>query len=423
VLSAFFLAVSLAALPAFAADVSTVTLRQCYGLAHARSEELKSREEEIIQSHERARSALSGALPRLNWEFVDTWQDPEGVRRLDAQGFSGFIAKEQGESRFALRQTLFSGLKEYNALRGFKKEEARDAWRLKRFERELYETTASAYYAVVGSELERDNTAESLAAALDRVKDLRGFLKLGKARESELFTAQAHAAALKAALRRSESRVSSARSELSYLTGVDLSRAGLVDELPDEPEAGSLADALELSRSRSDVKAQREDAAAQEMRVNYEKGAYWPSLDVLGRYYTGRATFMKEIKWDVGLSLDVPLFQGGRVSADARRAESAYRQSRLMLEAVERRAAYMVSRIHGELVSAVSELRAQEEAALAAGKSYDALRGEYRLGLVTNLDVLQALDLLQSQRAERNAARLQAKRLAISLGVATERLP
>ncbi len=51
------------------------------------------------------------------------------------------------------------------------------------------------------------------------------------------------------------------------------------------------------------------------------------------------------------------------------------------------------------------------------------MKEEYRLGLVTNLDVLQALDLVQTQRAARNAALMQAKRLYISLGVATERLP
>jgi outer membrane protein len=413
--------------PALAAPeepvLSTVTLRQCYDWALVRSEDLKIRQEDINQSHERARAAMAGALPRADFELTNINQDPAGVNTLNAQGFGGFINKTETDSDFALRQTLFSGLKEWSALKGFRRQEARDAWRLKRAERELYERTATAYYSVVGLELERANTASSLEAAEDRVKELRHFLKLGKARESELFTALAHSASLKASLRQTEARLIEPRDELSYLTGKDLSHAPLIDELADRPETGTLEDAINLARERSDVKAQREDAAGLENRVTYEKGSFWPTLDLLGRYYTSRATFLKVIDWDVTLSLDVPIFQGGRVVANTKVAQAAYRQSLLMLEELERQAFHAVSRLHGELVSAIDELSAQDEAALAAEKSYDALKEEYRLGLVTNLDVLQALDLVQTQRAARNAALMQAKRLYISLGVATERLP
>ncbi len=93
------------------------------------------------------------------------------------------------------------------------------------------------------------------------------------------------------------------------------------------------------------------------------------TLDLLGRYYTSRATFLKVIDWDVTLSLDVPLFQGGRVVADTKRAQSVSRQSLLMLEELEREALHAVSRLHGELVSAIDELSAQDEAAQAAEKA------------------------------------------------------
>ncbi len=80
-------------------------------------------------------------------------------------------------------------------------------------------------------------------------------------------------------------------------------------------------------------------------------------------------------------------------------------------------------KLHADLTSAVEEAKAQEEAAQAAQKSYDALREEYGLGLVTNLDVLQALDLLQAQRRAWDAARLHAKIAFLRLQVAMERMP
>ncbi|MBI3504159.1 MAG: TolC family protein [Proteobacteria bacterium] len=402
---------------------STATLRLCYEWALQRSAQLKMRAEDIEQSRQRGRAAIGHAVPRLAWELTDTYSDPSGVRKLQAQGFSGFVEKEQIESKFTARQPIFSGMREFSAFKGFRREEARERFLLERERRELYERTAAAYYAIVGYELERENTRESLELAQDRVKDLKGFLKLGKARESEVFTAQAREAALKAASRRTDGQIAAARVELSFLTGQDLSARQLVDELPERPEAGSLAAAQANARERSDVKARREDAAASALRVLVEKGAYWPTLDALGRYYTKRNTFMKEVHWDAMLALEVPIFQGGRVLAESRRAEAARRQSMLALDEAEREAVSQATRLHGELAASLGELDAEEEAARAAQKSYNALREEYRLGLVTNLDVLQALDQLQAQRAARNAARIKTKRLHVSLGVATETLP
>jgi outer membrane protein len=142
---------------------------------------------------------------------------------------------------------------------------------------------------------------------------------------------------------------------------------------------------------------------------------------VTGNYYTKRPTFMDEINWDLALSLKMPLYQGGAVTAKVREAESAWRQARLTLEEMERDVAYNVRRLHGELSAAVEETRSLEEAAQAAQKSYDALRQEYKLGLVTNLDVLQALDQLQTQQSARDEARLKAKRLSLELNVAMEK--
>jgi len=413
---------SLLLLPAAPARAEEgVSLRQCYDWAKERSENLKIRREDVLQSEARGRAALGGAHPELSWELTDTWQDPHGVKELERKGFSGFVEKNQIESNFALKQPLFSGLREFSAYKGAKRERARNALLLDRASQELYEKTADAFYAVVGHETDRDNTDTALTLAQDRVKELSSFRRLGKARDSELFTSQARAAALKAELQQIQARIVTAREELSFLTGQNLNAAPLTDDIPNPPAFDTLDNALALARERTDLKAQREDVAAQKLRVRYQKGYYWPTADVTGNYYTQRAAFMDEIDWDVVLSLKVPFYQGGSVSARVREAQSAYRQAQLRLEEMERDAAYNVRSVHGQLAAAVEETRSLEEAADAAQKSYDALRDEYKLGLVTNLDVLQALDFLQEQKTARDAARLRAKRLFIQLNVAVEK--
>lgn len=405
------------------AITSSVTLRQCYEWAQLQSETLQIRKENIEQARARGRQALGTALPDVRWKMTDTWQDPNGVEKLEAKGFSGFVEKEQVESRFTAQQTLFSGLRDFSAVRGAKHQTERDRLLFEKAERELFNMMATAFYTVVGFETDRTNTANALALADDRVKELRGFLKLGKSRDSEVFTAQAHAAALRGELDRILGEIFAARQELSFLTGHDLSQTPLFDEEPVPAVAPALDAAVAKAKDRTDLRAQREEVEAQRLTVSYQRGYYWPHVDITGNYYTERATFLKDIDWDVILDIDVPIFQGGQTAAAVREAASIYRQSKFMLQLMERRVAFDVRKLHGQLEAAIQEVQSSEEAAKSARRSYDALLKESRYGLVTNLDVLQALDFLQEQEDARDGSRLKAKRLLIALKVATEELP
>lgn len=400
-----------------------VTLAQCYAWAKDLSEQLKIRAEDIRQAQGRARAALGGAFPHLDWDFSETYQDPKGVNTLSAQGFSGFVQKQQADSRFALTQPLFHGLRDLSAFKGFKHEESRDQLLLQRAGGDLFGRVADSFYTVLGFESDRANTLAGIELSQDRIKELHGFRRLGKARASEVYTAEAHLAALRAQLSINEANVAAAREDLSFLTGRELSSSTLVDQIPGPPPVPPLADALTQGRRRSDLRAQLEDVEARKLQVRYERGAFWPGLDLTGDYYTKRVQYLDPVKWDVRFDLRVPIYQGGSVGARVDQAKAVERQSELLLAEMERRVDHDVRQTHRNLASAVEETRAQEAAADAAQKSYDTLRDDYKLGLVTNLDVLQALDLLQAQRSQRDAARIKAKRLSLDLGVAVEKVP
>lgn len=405
------------------ADGGPVSLRQIYEWARQESPDLKIRAENIQQAQARARAAIGTALPQISWNWANTWQEPSGVEALERRGFTGFAEKEQEESKFRLEQALFSGLREFSAMSGFKRESLRDQLNYEWASRELYFQTAALFYRTIAFETDYKNTNETYLLSESRTKELRDFMKLGKARESEFFTARAYSAGLKARLEQIQSNINASREQLSYLTGRDLSTAPLIDDMPDPVTPESLEQALAKAQHRTDLRAQREEVMAKKLAVRYERGSYWPTADVSGNYYTNRATFLKDIDWDVVLALDVPIYQGGSVKARVKEALSVYRQALFVQEDLEDRIVYQVRRIHGQLSAAVGEVVAFQEAAQAARQSYRAQHKEYKYGLVTNLDVLQALDASQTQQNAYDGARLRAKALAIELGVATEQMP
>ncbi len=400
-----------------------VTLKQCFEWAQASSESLQQRQEDITQSKARARATLGGVYPRLGWEFSQTWQDPKGVDTLQSRGFSGFVQKSQTESRFTLSQPIFSGLKEFSAWKGLGRESERDTLRLKRAAAELYELTAASFYATLADENERANTQTALQLAQDRVKELSGFFRLGKARESEVFAAKARAAGLRGTMEQVQARIRASREELSRLAHRDLSALTLKDEVEFPPQPGAVEESLAKVGDRSDVRAQKEDVEGRKWRVRYERGSYWPGVDLSGNYYTRRATFLEEIKWDVRLGVRVPIYAGGTTAANVRGAQSALRQSSAMLAELEQRVGSEVRTLHRDVLGAVEEAKALDDAAQAAKSGYDAITKEYKLGLATNLEVLSALDALQLQTSARDAAHYKAKSLYLRLLVALERVP
>ncbi len=113
---------------------ASLDLKHCYDLAFQQSEPLKRQREEIVRSQAQARAALGGAFPHVYWKWSDIRQDGSG---LNAEGIGSLLDKNQVESKFSLQQPLFTGLKEFSAYAGFKRQEARDEWRLRQAELQL----------------------------------------------------------------------------------------------------------------------------------------------------------------------------------------------------------------------------------------------------------------------------------------------
>ena len=103
------------------------------------------------------------------------------------------------------------------------------------------------------------------------------------------------------------------------------------------------------------------------------------------------------------MALTVPLFTGGITRSRIREAQSAARQSDQEYSRARRLAEQDVRLAFDRVLSDRAQVNALANAADAADKNYKEQTREYQLGLVTNLDVLQAL--AASQEANRAASR------------------
>ena len=398
---------SLCLFPAVWAGDGVLTLRECFEKALHQSETLGIREESIRIAEAHYLQALGTALPRLNVKATETIQDTEGASG-DGEVGRTFTRRSRPEVAVTLRQPLFQGLREFRALKVSSAEKQKNVFELDRARQLLFFDVARAYYTVLELEEEKGILQSIRGTFRKRIEELKERVRLGKSRESEILTTESQVASLEAELERVKGSVKTAREMLGFLTG-EPAEAKLTDEFRVPPSVKPLEGYVASLTSRPDLSASQEAVRLARGRVSYEKGGRFPTLDLEANYYPYRVGFLSDIDWDLLFTLNIPIFQGGATKGRIREAQALLKQSELSRQEADRRAETDLRQAYHDLATARSREAALRRAEAKAAANYRTQSEEYRLGLVNNLEVLQALRDWQERRREANVSHYEIK--------------
>jgi multidrug efflux system outer membrane protein len=266
--------------------------------------------------------------------------------------------------------------------------------------------------------------AQSLLTESQRAKDLATRLLEKGQKLSELGAiASQDLIPFKRAIATADAQVAGATAALEAATGVLHLLTGL-DGAPTEPTlptAPPPLDQLLAQMDRPDVRAADERAGVADSRVSVEKKARLPTLGLVagGVYLAPSADILNNnLIWRVGAGLNVPLTQGGLVTAKANEAQAQAAQAEAGARAIHELAEIEVRTAHGTLARALTVLQAQETAVNLAQEAVDA--SEKRMGegggTLVQLQQLQ-LELIIAE-AQRLTARSDAAKAADMLELA-----
>lgn len=398
--------------PAFAAE-EPLTLAECYRLALTQSEAIALREEEIAQAQARFAQARSGILPKVSFSSSD--------KRQDGTGGSAFTLKEVPERKFVMSQPLFSGFKEFAAMKGYQAEQREFAYQKARAKQLLFQDVSEAFYLV----LKERKTLSALAAIreilINRIAELKEREALGRSRRAEVFSAQGQLFRLEADLQVVESQEAVARQLLEFLTGFEtvgplIEADPLLSLLDEETRLPSVA-------LRPDLQAAEErlDKSYQEERI--ARAGRWPSVSLESNYFVERVGASKEVDWDAALKVEVPLFEGGLTGGQVKEKEAQTRQAAIELSQSQRLASHEVKEVLLQLQAARLQTSAHLKAVKALEESYRLQEEEYRLNLVNHLEVLESLRELEESRLRLIEAEYGLKQLYWKFKVATGEVP
>jgi len=179
-------------------------------------------------------------------------------------------------------------------------------------------------------------------------------------------------------------------------------------QAPQPADMGKWVDMAQQSSLQ--VALAQANAEIADKEVSRNRGGHYPTVDLVANYnknktYGGAFSGSVGIGSDttvknIGVQLNMPLFQGGEVNSKLREAEANRERAREQLESARRNAEQQTRQAYLGVVSGMSQVQALQKALDSSQSSLDASKLGQEVGVRTNLDVLNAQQQLYSTRRD-----------------------
>lgn len=351
-------------------------------------------------------SARAGLMPnaQLFAARVRNRDKRESNVEFDTEGSASFDSNEYGVS---LTQTIYDRTKllnlEQSKLRvEAAKTEFRDA------QQQLILRVVNRYLDVLSAQ---DNLDLAVAErrAIKRQLDLaQSRLDVGLGTSTDLHDAKARFELAQARVIRAQQALEDAHQGLEELIGRRVETltelredSPLTPPTPDDPQTWvqrSMDGNLDLIGASLDAEVSRREVSRQKARrmPNLELVVNHNVADAQGSISGGER---KQYSTEARLQLELPIYQGGGISADSRAASYRFQAAERRTEAARRTARRSAKSAFLEVTTSIREAKALDQAVVANEQALESRKEGFEAGLNTNLDVLDAQsDLFQARR-------------------------
>ena len=301
------------------AAAEALTLDDYFAHALTRSEVVATQGELIQQAEERYQQAKATLRPTIDGVASYTWQESGALN-------TSIAPTRQPNARLAATQPLFRGFREFASMRQTQALVDAQGEDYRQARTQLFKDVAQNFYDVLAFEQDLRNLDEQINQNIEREKELRDRVRIGRSRSGEMLTVQSTISTLRAQVEQLQAQLAAAREAFAFLSGLP-AKTPLRDSEILPANLDTLEAYLARLELRPDVKAAQQRLTAAQENISVARGAYRPSLDLNANRYLERAGNLKNVDWDVQLALTIPLYAGGSLQSQVR-ARCAGRQSR-----------------------------------------------------------------------------------------------
>lgn len=261
-------------------------------------------------------------------------------------------------------------------------------------------------YNVALAQVERDTYIEQR-----NVNDL--LYKKGEGTRTDMLETQSRLDVAEAQLLEAKDAFATARDTLAGVTGIEIGELDKlrkdfrvsIGDLPgyDSWKAMALAHNPEIRAMQHSVESTRQE-------INKQRAGHLPRLDAVGTYGKTASETLSLLNQEqtirsVGIQLNVPIYNGGAVSALSRQAVAQHEKAKADLQAQTDKVLIELRKNYNQLVSSVARVDAHIKAVESAELLVKATEQSIKGGVRINLDLLTAQRQLYTARRDLATAR------------------
>jgi outer membrane protein len=270
----------------------------------------------------------------------------------------------------------------------------------------LLTVVAENYFNVLQAEDALDSVASELEAITNQLDQIQSLYDRQLVQITDLYQVQASAAAVEAAQLKLQTDLALSQEALYSVSGM---AAGDLLGMRDNATVPPLKNSInfwvnQAKQNNHQIEAQQYAVQAANKRISERKGAYMPQVSLTAQVqqtnlgFDNRFIDQNDISY-LALDVTIPLYAGGSNRAAVSEAASQHRMAQSELQIVELEATQRVRSAYLQVAAAENFIAAARKLLESATLSSTAMQQGFNLGVVTSVDVLNALrDQFGAQR-------------------------
>lgn len=393
----------------------SLTLERSIEIALANNPEVAATSWDVAVAGARADQAKAARWPTLTYEgsYLKTLNSrPLFEVRFNNQ--KRLFTKQQTRGDVLLKFPLFTGGRIINEIKATELVRLAEENRLSRTRDELVFNVSSTFYSILSQGKVIDSLKFSLQAMQEQRQKMAQMVEVAKAAKVDLLRTEVRVADLEQNLERETNVLEIQKRVLATLLGLDeKANLKIAGKLTFENKAFSSGQLVPLALDRRpDYRGARDKVEAQARKVDVARAGHAPKFNLVGSYgYRGTGVSgvlddrggggnlaRNRGPWydddgQIGVTLTMPLFDGGLITAKVKEEFSA-------LAAAQERLRKLNLQVRQEVETAVLDVRSTSERVKATEKAVEQARESLRIEILKyNLGAGSITDVLDAQSA------------------------
>lgn len=394
--------------PAYALEESVLTLQEAQAIALKQHPEIQAADYHVQAGKQAIKEARSAYFPQASADAVRAFAE-DGTRLAASGGINNPAIIDRGSVGVGVSQLITDfGRTNHQVDAAKALVQAQAAESLTARDRVLFEV-ANAYYHVLRAQkiLQVANATHHVRQVLlEQVNSLR---EAKMKSDLDVSIARQSVSEADLLLLRAQNELDNAQAELAQAMGEGVDQHfTLAESTAPEPPRETLEMLLKQAQeSNPELLALRAQIRAAEKQMEAEEAAHYPTINAVG--YAGENPLRDDAKLDAhyaaaGVTVHIPLFTGGRLTATEKRAEYQAKAREQDLREKQNQITRNIRTSWNDLHAAYRNIAVSKELLKTSNEALELTHTRYELGKSSIVDLAQAqLNQTQAEIALSNA--------------------